>query len=116
MSAKVQVTHPIEYSSGTRSRPAYWNCSVSTCWPPTRPVRHNAQPRQAMPADVIYVHVRITGLAGDGQFPGGVVHPLEAVLGADDNVLDPRTVRPRVDPRLDGERHARLQRFVVAGH
>src|ERR1019366_5363508 len=96
--------------------PTSWPLSSSTSWPRTRtaPTRRRSKLRRSRLGGG---HVpRYLRLAGDGQFPGGVVHPLEAVLGADDNVLDPRTVRPRVDPRLDGERHARLERFVVAGH
>ena len=35
-------------------------------------------------------------------------------LGADHDVLDARAVRARVDARLDGEGHARLERMRVA--
>jgi hypothetical protein len=45
-----------------------------------------------------------------------VVEALVTVLCADDDVLDPRAVRPRVDARLHRERHARLERIAVSGH
>src|SRR6185437_9630919 len=55
----------------------------------------------------------------DHQLAGRVVHPQVAGprgrrVGAYHDVLDARAVRARVDARLDGERHARLERDRVA--
>src|SRR5215212_4912201 len=51
------------------------------------------------------------------ELTGTVVERADAVLGADDDVLDAGAAAPgQVDARLDRERHARHQRQVVPGH
>ena len=53
---------------------------------------------------------------GQDEVAGYVVQPFGAVLGAHHDVLDAGSVRPRVDARLDRERHARAERLGVARH
>src|SRR6266702_5490174 len=50
------------------------------------------------------------------EVAAAVVQPGSALLGADHDVLDPRAVPTRVDPRLDGECHSRFERLRVARH
>src|ERR671916_3122018 len=51
----------------------------------------------------------------DDELTRALVERGDAVVGADDDVLDPGAAAAgQVDPRLDGERHPRLQRQGVA--
>src|SRR4029453_3459660 len=76
-------------------------------WPPAP--RHSVGTMPACP--------RPWSLAHDPEITRGGVEPTAAVLGADDDVLDPGPVAALgVEAGLDREGHAGFQPLVVAGH
>src|SRR5215469_2490471 len=78
--------------------------------------RYHERGRTAPPSCRPARHGRRALAVHHNEIPGHVVQPPVTVDGANNDVLDPGSVRAWVDARLNGERMPGLEDLGVAGH